>query len=640
MTPSSPLSVENSHWLDDFSLALTSRSQRIYNNGRQQIEVTLLVVPAADSLLSDAHYESLGLVYQTADGDWRALSQDDEHQDWFYRTEQDVHFDYYPSVVDSAVPVELPAHSPGARIKRFYIHSRAKQGESILLAGTILARDHTSLRFTEPLPLELIAEQSPRYSFPEDYEWHGKVRVGDRLFGDTCINDQAFLCEYALRPQRVAFSAAECPQPPHTPPNLMRWSDDAQSSLATVVSLALPGASAVSQEPALSRAAELSTQRITQPITSTAGQVVVMAQGFHDVPAELQPCRSVQPLTLHLYDRHGALHSLDIDFDGPDNRFDLCVRNAPHAHTQAIGSITYFKVDGRGLPYDATHCRLYNNGHQQTYIDVFLEATDEDGVITPIPESVLNDVTLVDYYTGAQLDSNYQVNRSRSAKDQRFVYYPNQQTDEDARVIPRQAQRVRFYLSTGARETKRVAARLVHGGRTYHTHDYALPAGDGRTSAGRSNCSAIIEPLAQDYFFDEQRHYQLLRYDAADALHDFVLDLDRYELRLKGETRHRLVYLNRFGSVAWRYTGTLWTHWIYICGLSGVGRTTLSKEHIQQIVNVPDTAVIFYRLIALAAWQEGSFNRELGIRYVLRDEQGNAHKVWINTSDKMNTLRL
>ena len=637
MTPSAPCGVPPSHWLDDFSIALTSRSQRIYNNGRHQIEVTLRVVPVADSVLTDTHYDSLGLMYQTADGNWLTLSQDDGHQDWFYQTEHDAHFDYYPSVVDSAVPVELPAHHPGARIKRFYIHRRAKHGESIRLAGTMLERDHLSQRFTDPLPLELIAEPSPSYSFPDDYEWHGKVRVGDRLFGDAGINDQAFLCEHALRPQRVAFSAAECPQPAHTPPTLMRWSNDAGSSLATVVILALPGASAVSYESALSQAAELSTQRVTQPITSTAGQVVVMTQGFHDVPAELQQCRSTRPLTLHVYDRHGSLHSLKIDFDGPDNRFDLCVRNAPHA--QAIGAITYFKVDGRGLPYDATHCRLYNNGHQQTYIDVHLEATDEDGIITPIPESVLNAVTLVDYYTGAQLDTHYQISRSRSDKDQRFVYYPNQPTHKDEHVPHRQAQRVRFYVATGARENKRVAARLVHDGRTYHTHDYSLPAGDGRTSAGRSNCSAIIEPLVQNYFFNAQKHYQLRRYDAADTLGNFVVDLDRYELRLTEETRHRLVYLNRFGSFAWRYTGP-WTYWIYTCGLSGVGRSMISRLNIQQVVNVPNTAVIFYRLKVFAAWQEGSFNKELGILHTMQDEQGNSHRVWVNTTDKMNMLTL
>ncbi|MGE8042772.1 hypothetical protein ACQKO6_00940 [Pseudomonas monteilii] len=640
MSQASILPPPATQGLDEFSLFLTSRSDRVYNNGRQQIEVTLRVVPAADHTFTDEQYASLSLMYKTLDGEWLPLSEDDDQQTWFYRTEQDSRFDYYPSVVDNAVPVELPTYRPGARLKRFYVHSRAAQGESILLVGTMMQSADPSALRTEPLLPELMAEESPHYCFPHDYEWRGNVRVGDRLFEETPLSNHAFIQEYALRPKRVEFSSAPCPQPLHTVQNMIRWDDKhPEYNLATMVSMALPGASTMAYAPALNLTDGLSQRLVRRPLTSTAGQVVVIVQGDHDVPRALQDDHPAQPLRVQAYDRHGALHSLDIDFESLGNRFDLKVQHTPSPH-QGVSNIAYFKVQGRGLPTDATQCRLYNNGYQQTYIDVVLEAVDDQGVIVTIPESILNAVTLVDYASCEQLDSSYQVSRSQSARDLRFEYYSPQPSADDTPPSVPQQQSIRFYVSTRARHNRQVAARLVHGGRTYVTCDKFLPAGDGKTSAGRSNCSAIIYPLEQDYHYNHQGDYQLSRYDATDGRASYVQDIDRYHLTLKAQARHRLAYFSRLGSFKWRHVGGSTTHWIYTCGLNGVGQATLSKDRVHQTVNVPNTAVIFHRLIVTLAWPEGSFNRELGILYTVHDEWGNGHNVWITTTDEMDKLRL
>jgi hypothetical protein len=624
-------------WLDEFDIFLTSRSDRVYNNGRQQVEVTLVVRPAENHALTDEQFDSLGLVYQNSQGEWVTLATSSGDAPWFSQAEQDLRFDYYPSLDDRAVPLKLPMDQHAIRFKRLYVHSCAAPGDSLILAGAISYSPHDSPCLTDTSTVTLMAEQSPSYCFPEDYQWQRRVRVEDRSFDSAAITSDAFVYEYTLRPQRVDFSCARLPDAY----NLIRWDEDHPSrDLATVVGVALPHASDVTYAPSLASATELQTRLAKQTMASTHGQLVVIAQGLSNVPRALHEAQTSPSLKLEALDRHGVLHRLALDFETPEERFEVRVRHETPVQPQAISNIRYFKVDGRGLPQDGTHCRLYNNGHQQTYVQVHLEAVDEQGVIVPVPKAVLDMITLVDYNTGAQLGSGYQVSQHQSAKDKRFSYYQNQPSVADSPPIETHAQTVTFYISTTTRENKRIAARLEYGGRRYHTHAPDLPAGNGTTVAGRTNCSAMIEPKEQDYVYKGPAYFRFSRVDASDTKADGVEDIDRYELRLNAALPHTLCWFDRNTTLAWDYVGDTRSNWIYRGALTGSTSITARHRDIAQPLALKDDAVCYFRIKVKKNWSDGETDVDIGYRCTPLDENGNAHSVWVNTVERMNLLRL
>ncbi|MDF0731059.1 hypothetical protein P0Y43_10020 [Pseudomonas entomophila] len=630
-----------SPWLDEFSIFLTSRSDRVYNNGRQQIEVTLLVVPAEGQTLTDAQYDSIGLAYQTAHGAWVDLNETVEDTQWFYQTAHDDRYDYYPSIVNMAVPVEVPGETGRARLKRLYVHSSAAAGASITLRGTLMRTPDTVVRTHSDLEPALLAEPSPTYSFPEDYHWQQKVRVGERLFDKTMVRDDRFAFEYALRPKNIEFSSAGFPsQRPHAS-HLIRWDDHQPSyNRATVVSVAFPHSTSVALDPSIQSNATLSERLLKQVITPNDGQVVVLVQGEPDVPRTLAGNGPHQPLVIEAYDRHGTLHQLAVDFETPENRMQLRVAPLPAAETQDISNITYFRVAGRGLAQDAARCLLYNNGYQQTYVQILLEAVDSRGQVTTIPESVLNNLTLVNYYTGEKLPSNCTASRTQSAVDKRFIYYQNQPASEGLPASKTMRQEVTFFIKTSSTQNHRVAAKLVLGSKTYHTYDVSLTAGDGKTVAGRSNTSAIVEAKAQNYHYDEPSFYTYNRIDTNDTKAPAVIDIDRYDLKFHGTSGHRIAYYGGptrpFG---WDYIGSTKTNWIHTFEVTGKSSIAAIKSDITQSIRIPDNAFCQARIKVSKKWTEGECNKNLSIRYWFQDENGNSHTICITSTDEMNSMR-
>lgn len=631
---------DDAPWLDQFSIFLTSRSDRIYNNGRQQIEVTVLMAPAQGHVVTDTQLRTLTLVACTEDGQQFELSDDTQQTDWFYRSAYDDRYDYYPALVDLAILLDLSMQPKGTRIKRFYIHSRAPYGQSITLAACISQGPQMRQLVSDHLLPALIAEPSPRYGFPDDYEWQRHVRVGDRLFDDAAIRSDAFICEYVLRPKQVAFSSGHFLPHASMAENLVRRDrDQTLADRATVVGVAFPGEATLAYAPHVSACHSLNERLIQQTLSPRNGQIVITVQGESRVDRTLEIDSNASPLRFEAFDRCGASHRLQVNFETAEERFSIQVEPVGTAQTEAFSGIAYFKVNGRGMPQDATACRLYNNGHQQTYLEVAIEAVDELGATVPLPADAREAITLVDYDTGALLGSSFNVVRRRSAKDQRFVYYPNQQHAAGTAMIDVSAERIEFFISTKSLQNRRVAARLVHNGKMFHTHDRTLPAGHGETVAGKTNSSAMVMPMAQEYFFNAQSDYEFPRFNAGDSRVSGVRDIDRYELRLKSAI-HRLRWTNFNRSMVWDYTGNTITNWTYACSLSGQTKITAAHRDIAQPVQLDDSAVCYFRIKVDREWIEGEENTNVSFHLSAADEMGNPHTFWITTAEKMNLLHL
>ncbi|AIR87968.1 hypothetical protein [Pseudomonas cremoricolorata] len=625
-------------WLADFGIFLTSRSDRILNNGHQQVEVTLVAAAAEGQVISDEQFESFSLMYQTANGSCLPLPYDDDTADWFYRTQHDERYDYHWSCTDMAVPVAPCRADATVRIKRLYVHCRAADGQCITLLGTVQPAPGQQIVTPEPLQQELIAEQSPHYRFPQDYEWQRKVRVGERLFDNVAIRDSDAILEYSLRPKWGGFASARLVAPPID----AMQATNPQPSLgarAPAIGFALPNTSTIVHPDDMHAATVEHDQWVTQPLTSTTDQLVVVLQSQRCSGSPLDGRGRTQPQTIEARDRQGGLHVLTIG-PSPDARLDLEVRTARSIASHGISNISFFRVAGRGLAADAVPCRLYANGSQQTYVDVIIEAVDEYGIPVTVPDSILAEVRLIDYNTGSTMPPGYGVSRTQSRIDQRFNYYQNQFGADPSLPIRPNTQTIRFFYKTYQSANVRIAARLVIDGKTYHTHDRTLPPGDGTTVAGRSNSSAIIEPRAVDYLYNRPGDFSLVRHDASDHRSNGVRDIDRYHLTFRSAIPHRIVYYPQSQSLSWDYNGNNITNWIFWSVLLGQSSVTAARLDISQSLNTPNEGVSLFRLKLDRTWIEGESNGNWDYLCNVQDENGNHHSVWVAVRDRMNVMWL
>ena len=212
----------------------------------------------------------------------------------------------------------------------------------------------------------------------------------------------------------------------------------------------------------------------------------------------------------------------------------------PTEATRAISTFSYFKVAGRGISSsDAVVCLTYNNGRQHTYIDITLNAEDSDGLPVPVPDDVLQEVRLVDYETGNPLPDTYTIMRELVGDYARYDPYPNQPSQElESFASTNETTRIYVMVKTPSIESRRIAARLEYGGKIYHTHERSLPAGEGKTVAGRSNCSAYIQGVVVG---------APLKMDSMSASNPVFLDnndllITYHQLRFAPHTNLRIVY--------------------------------------------------------------------------------------------------
>ncbi|MEG1628002.1 hypothetical protein, partial [Pseudomonas sp.] len=60
-------------WLRTFKIEISSTSNRLYRNGHQQIEVSLIVEPISGKTITDKQLDSLAIVSEEDDGTYKLL---------------------------------------------------------------------------------------------------------------------------------------------------------------------------------------------------------------------------------------------------------------------------------------------------------------------------------------------------------------------------------------------------------------------------------------------------------------------------------------------------------------------------------------------------------------------------------------
>jgi hypothetical protein len=123
----------DTHWISIFTIAVTSGSNRVYANGRHQVQITVGVTAQEGEEVSAEQMEGIRLVRLDEDGNYQSLSGE-----LLTTSERDDRFDYY---ADPDFAPELEALESASLRKTFYVSStRAGESRDVLCA-VITAED-------------------------------------------------------------------------------------------------------------------------------------------------------------------------------------------------------------------------------------------------------------------------------------------------------------------------------------------------------------------------------------------------------------------------------------------------------------------------------------------------------------------
>ncbi|MGE1082821.1 hypothetical protein ACQJ0O_11365 [Pseudomonas shirazensis] len=293
---------------------------------------------------------------------------------------------------------------------------------------------------------------------------------------------------------------------------------------------------------------------------------------------------------------------------------------------QVVANIAFFQVKGLGFAENNTRCPLYNNTYQTTYVDVVIRAVNDNQEPVNLTASQLNSIQLVDYDTGARLANGYSwyISASKRSPDDLFDLYPASLPAEQS-APSQDDQRIRIWIKTNSTANVQVAARLMLGGVTYHTHYKAGKVG-GETESGKSNSSATIVPHPQNYTIPASEfEYTRSDYKSGDSY-----DIDLYRLRFSG-TQYQIRYSstsdNRFASVSGGRA--IWNNQYYYkpdyprTAIFFIGDVFFYDVEIN---GTPGTA--YASRIKVYRSMQGP-KIDIGGQVSYRDQYGNGHPIWI-----------
>ncbi|TDF81797.1 hypothetical protein [Pseudomonas sp. H9] len=694
-------------WLKEFDIEVSSGSERVYNNGRQQIKISLIVEPRSGQEVTDAQFSTLMPVYRDNDGSFVTLPQDHSADGWFYSVEEDLNYDYFPSTA-SVEPMKgallnadgsqntllvmtpqghwkldeqsPPGHRPQSnpvlekfldaqnrisaarRVKTFYIHTKARAGTTVTLYARIEKDAETIYTSDEAeSEIKLYSEPTRQLIFPEDYDLSKKI-ISESLSATPSERDpERFIYEFSLKPKYIDFSSAKYESNASESRGMIKWQDHSNSQpRATHVGVAFPGSRNVNYNDTLTLGGQFPPRKVKQISDDNTGKIVVLMQGDNQIPYHSADYDKQGPMKIQALDRFGTQHTLAIRFDESqdsafDKRSNLTVESRTESHVdthtaaEEFVSITHFQVKGLNSNTHKQSCRLYNNGWQQTYINVVITATNERNEQVELSDGILNKIQLVDYDTGADLSpSAYTITRTQSEIDKLFHIIPAsviaKETTEapinDQAATPAQGgQSITFWVRTKAVTNKTIAARLVHDGVTYHTYQRDVAPG-GETRSGNSNSAAEISPLEQNYHYTA-KNFILTRTNASDDLRSDIIDIDLYKLKINSAEHH--ITSSDYEPAVWMFD--------YIAGKKANSLAYFRRN------NTSTTVTLYYHL----NYQPIAVNRTVGeanavrvksnslgpdgesyvgVLMVYRDQYGNGHNVWLNPASEANLITI
>lgn len=168
---------DDTNWITKFNISITSNANKVFSNGRQQLEVSVSVSPKSGQTITEEQMKSIRLVTLDDQGVYQELSGE-----LGASTERDKRFEYYADT--GVAPSNLQLESASRR-KRFYVSSTRPGGSRDIVYAAI-SKDqnthyvsHTS-RFNTSVTVESV---TPLRMTREDFVFSGEDRQSETLDG-------------------------------------------------------------------------------------------------------------------------------------------------------------------------------------------------------------------------------------------------------------------------------------------------------------------------------------------------------------------------------------------------------------------------------------------------------------------------
>jgi hypothetical protein len=312
-------------WLSTFEIELTSASGWQYANGRQQVEVALIVQTKPGIELTQEQLESLCIVQLTADGEFIPLTTSPVPNGWWLTNEKN-EYDYFPSTSLDAVndlekystlnPRAEPVHQ-----KYFYPVTLALGGSTKKLWAKITKNSDneyiTNNIFVSDVTLRAVA--LPLFSAISDYVFDRELVSGSESSG-------MFVYEYQLYPITTPIKSGTM-----FPAGIIQWNDKASDeSHASYVGYAGPAEADFRFNEEIVTGANF--ERNTTVSHNDPGKITILLQGAINIPYHSQSANTWNgPCSIGAIDANGNEHHLKIRFIGEtgfENRTQLTLLDA------------------------------------------------------------------------------------------------------------------------------------------------------------------------------------------------------------------------------------------------------------------------------------------------------------------------
>lgn len=342
--PSNEKKSELGEWLSTFKIELTSNSPSLYGNGRQQVEVTLIVEGARDIVITQEQLNTLTIVHRNDLGEYAPLPDtQSEDLDWFASLTRDERFDYY----EGSVHGHFAAPDTDAVLsKRFYVSTVASGGSVIELHAQIeMAPDAIFVtEDTNDSSIKLSAVTLPSYIFPDHYTWANTWQQGDS-------NGSAFIQEWSLAANQPAFSCAE--ERAGNPNGMIKWQRNApEESAASNVGTGYPGDTEFRYNPSILVGDDFAARRHKNVESDNKSHVVVVLQADNRIPYNAGGLAHQGPCRVLVYDKNGNTHELEFSFGTEGTTFEQRTTLRVNVNSPARGSLRSVETNV-GAPKDA-----------------------------------------------------------------------------------------------------------------------------------------------------------------------------------------------------------------------------------------------------------------------------------------------
>jgi hypothetical protein len=335
-------------YLSVFKIEVSSGREAVYENGRQQVELTLSVAEARDYTLTEQQVNTLTVVYRTLNGQYEPLPQKPpENGDafrWFVSATRDERFEYFrlqgtsQRSTPSAKSNAQPAPSPKADVKsrKYYVSTLAPGGSMIELFARIEIEGELYTTGLDPVsvaPVTAIA--LPNYAYPTDYIWEKSWSRGNPPGTD-------FINEWSLSARQARFSYGTLVDKPY---GMIRWQRPQEGEkAASNVGVALPGDEQFRYNPDIELGPDFPKVMHRDVQSDNPHEIVVVLQASNIIPFNLPSFEQGGPCQVDAYDIDGNFHRIKFAFDDSqgsdyDHRTNLKVTILSPADSNATSSL-------------------------------------------------------------------------------------------------------------------------------------------------------------------------------------------------------------------------------------------------------------------------------------------------------------